>query len=219
VIEPNTRALDRLAELIAEAPLNLVAQGERAGLRERHVAECLELARALRGIVRPGERWVDLGTGGGLPGLVLALAFPQTRWVLIDSVQKKARAVRGFTAELELANVEVQAARAEELAHVPEHRGRSTGVVARAVAPLRTLVELARGFVGDGGWLVAVKGSQAPAELEAAAAAMVRCRWQSAAIRTTGTTALGTRLVTMRAVGSPPEGIPRRSGVPQRRPL
>src|SRR5688500_16815942 len=64
--------LRRLADLIATSPHNLVARGERGWVYERHIAECVALAE----MVRPAGRWMDLGTGGGLPGLVLAWRHP-----------------------------------------------------------------------------------------------------------------------------------------------
>jgi 16S rRNA (guanine527-N7)-methyltransferase len=217
--DPEAALLDRLAALIAASPHNLVAAGERATVRSHHIAEALAVSEVLADRVTEGARWVDLGTGGGLPGLVLASRFPGSNWMLIDAVRKKARAVAEFAAVLDLGNVEVRAARAEDLARDPAYRGRAAGVVARAVAPLPALVELARGFVGDGGWLVAIKGPRADAELAAAAAALRRCGWAEPVVEVLASAPRATRLVTMRAVGPPPEGIPRRTGVPQRRPF
>src|SRR5687768_14548984 len=75
---PVDAALKQLADLIAASPHNLVAAGERAHVFERHVRECDALTRTMS----PAGRWMDLGTGGGLPGLVLALRYPGTEWVL-----------------------------------------------------------------------------------------------------------------------------------------
>jgi 16S rRNA (guanine527-N7)-methyltransferase len=211
--------LGRLASLIAASPHNLVAAGEREAVGERHIAESLAIGDALGSLLVPGQQWIDLGTGGGLPGLVLAMAHPNVAWLLVDAVRKKTEAVRVFAADLDLTNVEVVAARAETLARDPRYRGGAQGVVARAVAPLRSLAELARGLVGDGGWLVAVKGPAWKAELEAARTALERCAWVNPQAERVSSAPRPTWLVTMRAAGAPPPDVPRRVGVPQRRPL
>jgi 16S rRNA G527 N7-methylase RsmG len=124
--------LQRLAELIASSPHNLVSPRERDHVLEGHIGESLAVASAITGLVEAGAAWVDLGTGGGLPGLVLAIAYPATTWTLIDAVEKKAAAVRSFAQELNIENVRVIAERAETAAHDPLLRGRARGVVARA---------------------------------------------------------------------------------------
>jgi 16S rRNA (guanine527-N7)-methyltransferase len=209
--------LARLASLIASSPHNLVSRGERAAIASVHVPEALAVGAVLD--AAPGQRWLDLGTGGGLPGLVLAIACPRTDWVLLDSTAKKTRAVREFAGALGLENVETVTARAELAAHDPDHRGRYDGVVARAVAPLPTLVELARGFVRAGGTLAAIKGPAWQDEVAAAAAALRILRWTTPTATHVTSAARPTWLVTMQAQGAPPRGFPRRVGVPRHEPL
>lgn len=216
---PGDDRLDALAAAIEQSPHNLVARGERSTVRERHLAECLAVGETLAEVEGVAGNWVDLGTGGGLPGLVLALAFPESRWLLVDSVGKKIDAVRGFARLLGVTNVTAVAERAETLAHHPAHRAAYAGVVARALAPLPALVELARGFVGPDGLLAAIKGPAWEDELAAAASAVERCGWRDPqAVRVTSAPR-PTWLVTLRAVGPPPDGVPRRVGVPERRPF
>lgn len=201
----------RLAELITQSPHNLVsARASRDDVLERHVAEARCIGEQL-GRVR--GRWMDLGTGGGLPGLVLAHVHPCAQWVLLDASHKKAREAERFAVELGVV-CEVKIARAEELAWEGGWREALDGVIARAVAPLRVLVELARGFLGQGGRLVAVKGGEAEGEVEEAEQALRRTRMDVEAVTRLGET----RLVTLIARGPAPEGVPRRTGVPQRRP-
>jgi 16S rRNA (guanine527-N7)-methyltransferase len=207
----------RLAELIASSPHNLVSRGDRELLASAHLPEARALLPHL-GLV-PGSRWVDLGTGGGLPGLVLAMGSPDVEWVLVDSTRKKIEAVRGFASELELGNVRSVVGRAEELGRDREHRGRFDGVVARAVAAMPVLVELARGFVRDGGVLGAVKGPGWQAELDAAAGAMKVLRWRDPQTTHIASAVRATYLVRMRAEGPPPAGYPRRVGIPRQDPL
>lgn len=212
-------ALERLARLIAASPHNLVSSRERdvLRLREAHFREAVALGHALP--LGEGQEWVDIGTGGGIPGLVLALEYPTVTWVLMDSVEKKVRAVREFAAALGLENVSVVAGRAESLAHDREFRARFDGVVARAVAPLVVLVELARGFVRPGGMLAAVKGPAWEAEVEEARWAIRTLGWREPHSELLGPTVRPAWLVSMRAAGPARRDVPRRAGIPQRRPL
>lgn len=209
--------LDRLAELIAGSPHNLVARGERAALRSTHVEDCVALARALD--AETGSRWLDLGTGGGLPGLVLGVVRPDVRWTLVDATRKKVETVGDFAAELGLGNVRVAAGRAEVMARDERFRGAFDGVVARALARLAVTAELARGFLCPGGLLAVVKGSAWAAELAAAGDALRALRFSDAAVADIGDAVRPTWLVTMRARGEAPDAYPRRDGVPRARPL
>lgn len=180
-------------------------------MRDRHVGEARRLGQSLGEI---SGRWMDLGTGGGIPGLVLACLHPQAEWVLVDATQKKASEVQRFAVELDVA-CRVVTGRAEDLAWQPELREGFNGVVARGVATLRVLVELARGFLVEGGRLIAVKGASAEQEMGAARGALDRTSME---VESVGWLSPETQLVTVRAVGGAPEGVPRRPGVPQRRP-
>lgn len=210
-------ALVLLAELISTSPHNLVSRRQRQGLLEDHIQEAVATAQRLP--VTPGTRWLDLGTGGGLPGLVCAQQHPSARWVMLDATAKKIAEVERFSATLALRNTVTVAARAEELAWDADHRGAYDGVVSRAVAPLPTLVELARGFLRPGGILAAVKGPTWAAELAAAEPAIRQLRFGSSTAARVDRAARPTWLVTMRAVGPPPAQFPRRNGLPRSNPL
>ena len=212
---PVEEALHRLADLIAGSPHNLVAAGERAHVYERHIRECDAVAAR----IQPAGQWLDLGTGGGLPGLVLALRHPDVAWTLVDATAKKVLAVREFAAALGLDNVTVLQGRAETLAHSPDHRGRYDGVIARALAPMATLIELARGFLAPGGRIVAVKGPAVQAELDAATGALRALNVSVDGLEQLPSAVRETWVVTLVARGRPPTGYPRRDGVPKSDPL
>lgn len=186
-------------------------------MRSVHVVEALAVGEMLAPV--PGSSWVDLGTGGGLPGLVLALQYPSTTWTLIDSTTKKVEAVAAFTEALGLTNVAAISGRAEELAWDPHHRGRHDGVVSRAVAPLPALLELCRGFLRDGGTLAAVKGARLEDEMARAETARRTLALGLFHRHPLSAGDRGTALVTMRAQGPPPQRFPRRTGVPAATPL
>ena len=207
--------LQRLAELIASSPHNLVAAGERAQVLERHVLE----ADALAAVLHPFGRWMDLGTGGGLPGLVLAARFPEVAWTLVDATAKKVAAVASFAATLGLDNVVVVHSPAETLAHDPAHRGSYDGVVSRAVAPMPTLAELSRGFLKADGRMVAVKGPRWEEEVEAAAGALRQLHLRLLHSEILAAAVRPTWVVTMAAEGPPPASFPRRPGLPKHEPL
>ena len=212
---PVEAGLERLAALIASSPHNLVAAGERAEVYDRHVRECDALSASLS----PSGRWMDLGTGGGLPGLVLALRHPSTHWVLVDATRKKADAVAEFARDLGLVNVTVLHGRAETLARDAAHRGAYDGVVSRAVAPLATLAELCRGFLRNEATMVAVKGPRWREELRAAGGALATLRLGDVHTAELADVARPTWVVTMRADGPPPADFPRRDGIPKQDPL
>ena len=162
---------------------------------------------------------MDLGTGGGLPGLVLAYRHPAVQWVLVDATAKKVDAVRRFAATLDLNNVTAVQGRAESLAHDVAHRGVYQGVVCRAVAQLPVLTELARGFLCDRGLLVAMKGPNWSAELDRAQAAIRILKFGAVHTERLPLADRSSWLVTMRADGPPPAGFPRRDGLPKQQPL
>jgi 16S rRNA (guanine527-N7)-methyltransferase len=204
--------LDHLAELLAEAPVNLVGRRDRPRLRDTHIPECLAVGDLLQ--PADGSRWLDLGTGGGLPGLVLAIQYPAVDWTLVDATRKKVDAVHSFISALDLSNARAVWGRAEDLAWEPEHRGAYDGVVSRAVARLPLLLEWCRGFLRDGGTLAAIKGPHVASEVREAE--LVRRRLALGVVhkQSVGAAVRPTTLVTMRAQGAPPRRYPRRPGVP-----
>lgn len=209
--------LRKLAGLIAGSIHNLVSRGDREDVYGIHVRECAGYMPALE--LTAGQRWIDLGTGGGLPGLALAVLAPDVSWTLVDSVRKKTDAVQAFAAELGLNNVVVINGRAEELAHEPALREQFDGAISRAVAPLPTLIEVLAGFVQPRGRVVAAKGPRWPDELEAARPAMEILGLVEDRVVPIAEAARRTWLVMMRRDGLLPRQYPRRAGLPKAQPL
>lgn len=209
--------LGRFAELLREAPLNLLSRRDRELVWERHVGESVKVSEQLT--LESGEHWLDIGTGGGLPGLVLAILYPALRFTLLDARGKKIAAVRGFIEALALANVEAVVGRAEALAWEAAWRAQFDGVISRAVGRLTTVVELSRGFARPGGQIVAIRGGRVGEELQSLRSTMDLLAVRDVQIAPIPGAARQTRLVKMRAQGDPPAGIPRPDGVPAARPL
>ncbi len=155
---PKARAFtDSLARHGEE--LGLIGPLELPRLWTRHIVNSGLVAPLLR----PG-RVGDVGSGAGLPGIVLAIARPDVSFVLIEPMERRVAWLERQVAELDLANVEVVRARAEEV----KLRGALDQVTARAVSALRTLVPITAPLVRAGGELVLMKGSGVDGEIGAA---------------------------------------------------
>jgi 16S rRNA (guanine527-N7)-methyltransferase len=165
---------------------------------------------------------LDLGSGGGLPGLPLAMARPETHWTLVDSVRKKAALLAEFSAALGLRNVAVLSDRAEALGRSADHRQRYALVTARACAPLPVLAELALPLLATGGSLLAWKGplTDEDEEVRRGRAASGQLGGGRPRLVDPGLPALGGhRFVIVPKERDTDARFPRRDGEPARRPL
>jgi 16S rRNA (guanine527-N7)-methyltransferase len=151
---------------------NLTAERTRERLIEVHVRDSLHLAAMLD---EQGGELIDVGTGGGLPGIVLGIVRPKWRVTLLDSTQKKVRAAETLAGTVGVSVCAIWG-RAEAAAHEATLREKFDAVTARAVAPLPTLVEYVAGFAKVGGscWLFKTVQS-ITIELPAAQSAISEC--------------------------------------------
>ena len=124
----------------------------------------------------------DVGSGAGLPGLVLAIARPDVEWVLIEPMERRVAWLSEQVAELGLDNVEVVRSRAEDWRRGPT----LDAVTARAVSALRTLVPLTAPLVRDGGELVLLKGANASLEIDGAEKALRKYRVSNVRLEVVG---------------------------------
>lgn len=210
--------------LAANQAMNLTAITDAREAWTRHILDSLSLLAATSDLPE-GARVIDVGTGGGLPGLPLAIVAPSLRVTLLEATSKKAEFLRAVIARLGLTNVDVAEGRAEVLAH---DRGERTGsgrvnarresydlVVARAVARLPVLLELCCGFAKVGGRMCFIKGRQAEAEREEAAYA---CHTLKVVHLDTVPTPTGVLVAFEKRAGTPRD-YPRANGEPARVPL
>lgn len=164
---------------------------------------------------------IDVGSGAGFPGLALKLILPALRLTLLEATGKKAEFLEFLVQRLELSRVRVIKARAEELGQDPLHREQYDLVLARAVARMATLAELTLPLVRMGGWVIAQKGDDPLAEIEAARNAIVTLGGQVQGILPVQVPELeATRhLAVLEKVAPTPAKYPRRPGMPAKRPL
>jgi len=197
--------------------INLTSITDPAEVAVRHVVDSLTAVGLLR--ERGIDRVLDLGSGGGFPGIPLAVAVPLRRALLVESVGKKARFLSAAVNAVGLDGVVAVAAdRVEGVAAGPEGRG-WPAVTARAVGPLAELVELAFPLLAPGGSLIAWKRGEIAAELTAAsraAAALGAGTFETLAVRVPGLD--GHCLVVATPGGPVPSGFPRNPRVRTRRP-
>ena len=159
------KQLNQLRPLYEEwnAVINVISRKDMEAFEERHVLHSLAIARAMR--FAPGSRVLDVGTGGGFPGIPLAILHPEVDFVLCDSIGKKMKVVRAVVAELGLSNVQVHHGRAEDVS------GRFDFVVSRAVTRMNRFIPWVQGKIkkqSNNPWpngILALKGGDLTEEL------------------------------------------------------
>ena len=162
---------------------------------------------------------LDLGTGGGYPGIPLAMCFPEKQFLLMDAVGKKLKVVDAVCEALGVRNVKTVHLRAEDMAKDKQYRESFDLVVSRAVANMSTLSEYCLPFVKVGGSFIAYKTADAGEEIAAAAAALDLLGSAPAEILPDGIAGSGHNFVICRKIRKTPAGYPRRAGLPKEKPL
>ncbi|MCH8153533.1 MAG: 16S rRNA (guanine(527)-N(7))-methyltransferase RsmG [Planctomycetes bacterium] len=199
--------------LDANTRFNLTAISDPDGAWIKHIFDSLTLLPYIASA--QATRVIDVGSGGGLPGVPLAIAIPAMQFTLLEATGKKAKFLRDVIQALELSNVEVINDRAETLGHDPHHREHYDVVVARAVGRLATLLELTVPLAAVGGHVLTIKGRKAIQEISDAKKALhlLHC-----AVVETSHTPTGTIVVIKKLRGTA-KRYPRRPGEPKRAPL
>ncbi|WP_189642091.1 16S rRNA (guanine(527)-N(7))-methyltransferase RsmG [Deinococcus piscis] len=204
--------------LAGSAQMNLTALHDERDIVLKHFVDSLGCLAA--GDWPAGASVLDLGTGAGFPALPLAIVRPQLRITALDATAKKVAFVARTAEELGLP-VTGLAGRAEEIGRDPEHRGRYDVVVTRAVAALPVLAELALPLLKLGGTLVAQKAQLSQEEREAGLRAAAQVGGELASEWSGSLPVLSDprSLIVLRKVAQTPETYPRRTGIPNKRPL
>ncbi len=223
-------AFDRYrAELIDwNQRFNLTSVAEPTAIDATHFLDSLSIVAALPHIDRsPGNAWrqtgpaaVDVGAGAGFPGLPLKIVWPALRLTLVEATGKKCRFLEHLVTTLGLSDVTVVQARAEDFGQGPG-RERFDLALARAVAPLPTLLEYTLPLLRIGGWLIAQKGHYPAEELTASQVALQTLGGSfhtALPVQVPGLEAERTLVLVAKAARTP-TGYPRRAGTPKKQPL
>ncbi len=199
--------------------MNLTAIRDREGIRTKHFLDSLSCILAFR--EHPPEQLIDIGTGAGFPGIPLKIVYPRMKLTLVESVGKKLDFCRHIVQTLELEDVTLLQARAEDLGQNRAYRERYDWAVARAVANLPVLAEYLLPLVALGGKMLAQKGESAHAEAVAAEKAIRLLGGELQQIIPVLVPGIAEEryLVVVDKIASTPPGYPRRVGLPARRPI
>ena len=214
---PAAAATEALLELLADerAP---VSRSTVRRARDVHIADSLSGLELDE--LRSARRVADLGSGAGLPGLVLAAHLPAARIDLIESSSRKCAFLRRAIERMGLANAAVVCERSEQWS-AGQGREAYDAVTARAIGGLATLAELASPLLREGAALLAWKGARSESEEAQLAGAAERLAMQPAEIRSVRPYP-GSRdrhIHLLRKNGPTPNGLPRRPGLAAKRPF
>lgn len=220
--EPALETLARYVALFIETnqKFNLSATKSAEEFWPRHVLDSLTVLPGLDDLP-DGAAVVDVGSGGGLPGIPLAIARPNLRFTLLEATGKKARFLEQCAADLGLANVRVVNDRAETAGQDARWRQTFDAAVTRAVGPMNVLLELTLPLVCVGGRLLAMKGPSLEQELAACGEALEVLGAGEVAVVDAYPESfdLGTVIAVVEKARSTPRGYPRLPGMPKQAPL
>jgi 16S rRNA (guanine527-N7)-methyltransferase len=208
-----------LEQAYAEAVrLGFLGPRELERLWDRHLDDALGLA-AIRQ-PQPGELWADLGSGAGLPGLPLAVAYRSASFTLIDAQRRRLDWVEKTAGELRLSNVSVVHARLEDYGHGPARHSFDVAA-ARALAPLPVVAELGLPLLKTGGLLLVPRGRPVTDELDQASSACEQLGGRLDGVIPNPSSPIDRLgfVVIMAKIAATSPRFPRRSGVPARTPL
>ena len=212
--------IGRYLELLYDANtrMNLTAIREPEEVWSRHVLDSLTLlpwVLEMREKIGENMRLLDVGSGGGLPGLIIACVQPDLSITLLETTGKKARFLAETAEALGLDRVQVANDRAETMGRDPVQRESYHIVTARAVGPLNVLAEYTVPLAHPDGLVLAIKGAKAEAEIEEAKQALYKLH---ASVITVHPTSTG-RIIVIEKNRPVPRLYPREVGEPKRRPL
>jgi 16S rRNA (guanine527-N7)-methyltransferase len=210
---------DQYLDLLTEANqrMNLTRIVDRPSAELLHIADALTL---LPFLPKGDVRIADVGSGGGVPGIPLAIARPDARFTLIEATKKKTVFLEETAKALNLTNVRVHPARAEEAGQFSGLRAKFEAAVCRAVGTTDWIAEWCLPLVKVGGKMLAMKGPKVNEELPLAEKAIQRLGGGAATIHMSGVDALGGHVILeVVKVGATPAVFPRSPTVAKGAPL
>lgn len=165
------------------------------------------------------ETVLDLGTGGGFPGIPLAILSPEKKFVLVDSLNKRLKVVKEMSEKIGLNNIEVVHGRAEDLGRNPKYRDKFDLCVSRAVANLSVLSEYCLPFVRRGGFFVSYKSGEFDKELQESKKAIKVLKGELSHVSKFEIAGNSRSLVVIEKIEKTPKNYPRQAGKPNKLPI
>lgn len=184
---------------------------------EKHYIDSLQISQL--GVIKSGSKVIDIGTGGGFPGIPLAIIYPESNFVLADSLNKRLKIIKELVGDLSIKNVEVLHGRAEDIGQNAEHREQYDCCVSRAVANLSTLCEYCLPTVKLGGTFIAYKSGNIEDEIKTASKAIHILGGGNIDTFHVGGNNNTHCLVKIEKIKSTPKKYPRKAGTPSKQPL
>ena len=175
---PSFSKLSQFADILAKdgVRLGLIGPREVERIWDRHILNCAALAE----LIPDGQSIIDIGSGAGLPGIVLAILKPESKVTLVEPMQRRTDFLSQVKTDLNLTNVEIIRGRAEN------QKIKAQIVTSRAVAPLNKLLTWSLPLVEKGGKVLAIKGDKAQEELDEVKKDQVSLKGLTATIKTCG---------------------------------
>ena len=202
--------------------MNLTRITDYEEVQIKHFLDSLTVVLTLKPPIDKADfRLIDVGTGAGIPGIPLKILLPDIKLVLLDATAKKANFLRHLKDKLGLKNVEIVVGRAEDIAHEAQYRENFGLVLSRAVARLPTLVELTLPFCAIGGSFIAQKKGAVDLEMSQATRAISLLGGSLREVKRVDLAEFTDArwLIVIDKVSPTPKQYPRRSGIPDKRPL
>jgi len=199
---------------------NLTSIKDKAGGLERHILDSILLMHLGSEYFSSSNSVLDIGSGGGYPGIPMGIIFPEKTIMLLESTRKKVAFLEQVIREMGLENIKVLCGRAEDFAREKNFRGAFDLVVSRALAKLPVVIELSIPFLKIGGFSIAMKGKSSEKEIKLSENALTKLNaiWVEI-IPYSLISPYDLRLVIMKKIAETPIHYPRKPGIPQKKPL
>ncbi|MCQ2548318.1 MAG: 16S rRNA (guanine(527)-N(7))-methyltransferase RsmG [Clostridia bacterium] len=209
--------MDRILEL--NNSINLTAIKDREEFVEKHYLDSLSIVISKE--FQDAKKLIDVGTGAGFPGIPLAIVFPDKKFILMDSLQKRLKIIDTLCEELGIANVQTLHGRAEDIGQNPQYRESFDICLSRAVARLTVLSEYCIPLVKQEGYFISYKGAESEEEIGDArnSIGILGGKLINVIDANPGENTKDHNLILIKKIKNTPSNYPRKAGLPSKKPL